>query len=68
MKKWLTIDDIVCSFLSAVAYGFGYSIPAAFDAPGWLCLVICMGLACLQKISQQNLSTANMFRKNHQED
>lgn len=47
MKKWLTIDDIVCSFLSAVAYGFGYSIPAAFDAPGWLCLVICMGLACL---------------------
>ena len=44
MKKWLTIDDVVCSFLSAVAYGFGYSIPSALNAPGWLCLVICFAL------------------------
>ena len=23
MKKWITIDDIICSFVSSVAYGFG---------------------------------------------
>lgn len=47
MKKLITVDDIICSFLSAVAYGFGYSIPAFFKAPGWLCLIICTALGLL---------------------
>ena len=25
-----------------MGYGFGYSIPAMLNAPGWLCLILCI--------------------------
>ena len=40
MKKWITVDAFICAILSAIAGGFGYTIPSAFGAPGWLCIVI----------------------------
>lgn len=40
MKKWITVDAFICAILSAIAAGFGYSIPAALGAPVWLCIVI----------------------------
>ena len=42
MKKWITVDAFICAFLSAIAAGLGYSIPAALGAPSWLCMVISM--------------------------
>lgn len=41
MRKWIIADEYICAFLSAMGYGFGYSIPYIFGAPGWLCLLIC---------------------------
>ena len=42
MRKWIIPDEYICAFLSAMGYGFGYSIPYIFGAPGWLCLLICL--------------------------
>ena len=42
MKKWITVDAFVVAFFSAMGYGFGYSVPSMLNAPGWLCLVICL--------------------------
>ncbi len=42
MRKWIIADEYICAFLSAMGYGFGYSIPYIFGAPGWLCLAICL--------------------------
>ena len=42
MRKWIIADEYICAFLSAMGYGFGYSIPYIFGAPGWLCLLICL--------------------------
>ena len=42
MKKWITIDAFIVAFFSAMGYGFGYSIPAMLNLPGWLCMIICI--------------------------
>ena len=41
MRKWVIPDEYFCAFFSAMGYGFGYSIPYALSAPGWLCWVLC---------------------------
>ena len=41
MRKWIIPDEYVCAILSAMGYGFGYSIPYIFGVPGWLCMIIC---------------------------
>ncbi len=41
MKKWITIDAFIVAFFSAMGYAFGYSIPAKYDLPVWLCFIIC---------------------------
>lgn len=50
MRKWIIADEYVCAFLSAMGYGFGYSIPYIFGVPGWLCLIICF--ACGLSLEQ----------------
>lgn len=47
MRKWIIADEYICAFLSAMGYGFGYSVPYIFGVPGWLCLVICFSCGLL---------------------
>ena len=49
MRKWIIADEYICAFLSAMGYGFGYSIPHIFGAPGWLCLIICLPCGMLSE-------------------
>lgn len=44
MKKLFTIDDFMVAFISALGYGFGYSIPMRLGWPQLACIVICFAL------------------------
>ena len=50
MRKWIIPDEYICAILSAMGYGFGYSIPYIFGVPGWICLIICF--ACGLSLEQ----------------
>ena len=50
MRKWIILDEYICAILSAMGYGFGYSIPYIFGVPEWICLVICF--ACGLSLEQ----------------
>ena len=50
MRKWIIPDEYFCAILSAMGYGFGYSIPYIFGVPGWICLIICF--ACGLSLEQ----------------
>ena len=41
MKKLFTIDDFMVAFISAMGYGFGYTIPMYLGWPEPMCLVAC---------------------------
>ena len=41
MKKIVTLDSIMVSFVSAMGYGFGYVLPAAYGVHPILSLIIC---------------------------
>ena len=44
MKKLFTIDDFMVAFISAMGYGFGYTIPMHLGWPELACLVACFAL------------------------
>ena len=44
MKKLFTIDDFAIAFVSAMGYGFGYTIPMHLGWPELACLVACFAL------------------------
>ena len=44
MKKLFTIDDFMVAFISALGYGFGYTIPMHLGWPQLACLVACFAL------------------------
>ena len=60
MKKLFTIDDFMVAFISALGYGFGYSIPAHLGWPPLACIVACfaLGIALEEIISKIVFSKA----------
>ena len=44
MKKIFTVDSIMVSFIAAMGYGFGYTVPSAFGLHPVICLAICLAL------------------------
>ena len=42
MKKLFTIDDFMVAFISALGYGFGYTIPMHFGWSQIACIVACL--------------------------
>lgn len=54
MKKLFTIDDFMVAFISALGYGFGYTIPMHLGWPELACLVACfaLGIALEEIISK----------------
>ncbi len=44
MKKVVTLDAVMVSFIAAMGYGFGYTVPSAFGWHPLLCLVVCLAL------------------------
>ena len=44
MKKLFTIDDFAVAFISAMGYGFGYTIPMHLGWPQLACLLSCFAL------------------------
>ena len=44
MKKLFTVDDFMVAFISAMGYGFGYTIPMHLGWPELACLVACFAL------------------------
>lgn len=44
MKKLFTIDDFMVAFISALGYGFGYTIPMHLGWPQLACIVTCFAL------------------------
>lgn len=68
MKSWFTVDAFIVAFIGAVGYGFGFSIPYAFGAPDWLCLVLCFAIGILiesvaEKIVYSKFTQGNNTRK-----
>ena len=47
MKKLFTIDDFMVAFISALGYGFGYTIPMHRGWPQPACFVVCFALGIL---------------------
>ena len=47
MKKVVTLDAAMVSFISAMGYGFGYAIPSAHGANGIVSFVVCMVLGSI---------------------
>ena len=54
MKKLFTIDDFMVAFISALGYGFGYTIPMHLGWPQLACMVACfaLGIALEELISK----------------
>ncbi|XME01413.1 carboxylesterase family protein [Lachnospiraceae bacterium C1.1] len=54
MKKLFTIDDFMVAFISAMGYGFGYTIPMHLGWPQLACMVSCfaLGIALEELISK----------------
>ena len=54
MKKIFTIDDFMVAFISAMGYGFGYTIPMHLGWPQLACMVACfaLGIALEELISK----------------
>jgi len=54
MKKLFTIDDFMVAFISALGYGFGYTIPMHLGWPPLACMVVCfaLGIALEELISK----------------
>ena len=54
MKKLFTIDDFMVAFVSAMGYGFGYTIPMHLGWPQLACMVACfaLGIALEELISK----------------
>jgi hypothetical protein len=44
MKKLFTIDDFMVAFISALGYGFGYTIPMHLGWSQLACMVSCFAL------------------------
>ena len=44
MKKLFTIDDFMVAFISALGYGFGYTIPVHLGWPQLACIAACFAL------------------------
>ena len=47
MKKLFTVDTVMVSLISAIGYGFGYTIPSAYGVSALLSTVICMVVGTL---------------------
>ncbi len=47
MKKVVTVDAVMVSFVSAIGYGFGMVVPSAYGVNSILSFVICMVLGTL---------------------
>lgn len=47
MKKLFTADTVMVSLISAIGYGFGYTIPSAYGVNALLSTVICMVVGTL---------------------
>ena len=58
MKKLFTIDDFMVAFISAMGYGFGYTIPMHLGWPQLACMVACfaLGIALEELISKMVFS------------
>jgi len=54
MKKLFTIDDFMVAFISALGYGFGYTIPMHLGWPQPACMAACfaLGIALEELISK----------------
>ena len=54
MKKLFTIDDFMVAFISALGYGFGYTIPMHLGWPPLACIAVCfaLGIALEELISK----------------
>ena len=54
LKKLFTIDDFMVAFISALGYGFGYTIPMYFGWPSPVCIAVsfALGIALEELISK----------------
>ena len=44
MKKLFTIDDFAIAFVSALGYGYGYTITSLSGLPELACIVVCFAV------------------------
>ena len=63
MKKWITVDSFAVSFISALAYGFGYSVPRSLGAPFLLCVIICLVFGFLASTFAEKLMYSRFTQK-----
>ena len=63
MKKWITVDALIVAFISAVAYGFGFSIPNGLGASDLLCTVLSFAVG----LSVESIAEKIMYSKFTQE-
>lgn len=47
MKKVVTLDAVMVSFVSAIGYGFGMVVPSAYGVNPVICFIICMALGTI---------------------
>ncbi len=50
MKKLFTIDDFAIAFVSALGYGYGYSIASLSGLPEFLCIVACFAVGLTTEV------------------
>lgn len=62
-KKLFTIDDFMVAFISALGYGFGYSIPLRLGWPPLACIVVCFALG----IALEEIISVIVFSKTVQQ-
>ncbi len=56
MKKLFTIDDFMVAFISALGYGFGYTIPMYLGWPQPACIAVCFALVIFLNDKQPDRS------------
>ena len=67
MKKLFTIDDFMVAFISALGYGFGYTIPMHLGWSQLACMVSCFALGiALEELISKLVFSKTVQKKNGQ--
>lgn len=63
MKKVVTLDAIMVSFIAAMGYGFGYTVPSAFGWHPIVCFVICLALGSVLDAAANKIIFSSAVQK-----
>lgn len=63
MKKVVTLDAIMVSFISAMGYGFGYAVPSAFNFHPIVSIIICFALGIIAETIAEKIIFSSYVQK-----